>query len=268
MRSAIRYLPWLSALYVGAAVALAERVLLGSVDLAGVGWATLLGASVYLVDRVKPARRLLDPADHAADPERTRWERRHGTALRALAALAALAATVWGWFLHPLLAAVPIGAHLGGLAYGTVARPARLKDLLGIKNLAIGASIAALAGIVTLLTAGEELCPRNTSLVLGALALQIAADALASDLDDAATDPLFGTTTVPGRFGRRAAWLAFLATSTAATALLAVVPSGRVAAAALAATSLALGVLRPQPARAWVDARLPLAALVVIALAR
>lgn len=248
----VGWIPIASAVYVAAAVALVQMPDQVRPDL--VVWSALLAFSVYIFDRVKWWDRALDPADADADPPRATWERHHAVRLRVVAAVAAVAVVAWGLAISPWLAAVATGAQFGGALYGSVPRRVRLKDHFLVKNLAVGGSVAALAGVTTLVSSGAT-PDRRWCGVLACLALQVTADAIASDIDDAASDRHHGTETVAGRLGARRAWSTFVALGlVAAAGLLALAMT--VPGVLLLASTVALGWYRPAPARVWIDLRL------------
>lgn len=250
-----RWLTWVpvaSAAYVGAAVWLAGWPDRG--DLSLVGWSVLLALAVYLLDRVKLRDRDFDPADAEADPVRAAWERRHAVGLRAAASAAAVGALGWGLLTSPALVAVVGAALLGGAVYGSIPRRWRLKDHFLVKNLAVGGSIAALAGVVGLRRGGWPPSGHDLLVLLG-LALLVSADAVASDIDDTTSDRRYGTHTVASVFGPRQGWWVFAGLGGVAAAVW-VAAGSTVPAVALLATTASLVWWRPAPARLWIDLRL------------
>ncbi len=168
-------------------------------------WST--GSSVYLLDRVKPLDRLVDPADRAADPQRFAFVWSHASVLRRVnwvLFVVALASGLWlGW----LAAGAVVLGHLSVLAYAH--RPARLasgsgratrvKDLFLLKNALVGTGMAVFALFLLWTSAGVvSLAAWWASLWVGSL---ISIDALVCDLDDAAADRAYGTATVASRCG-------------------------------------------------------------------
>ncbi|MCA9290871.1 MAG: hypothetical protein KDA25_07070 [Phycisphaerales bacterium] len=252
------------ALYSAAAVVVAARLLDRPLDARAVATAFLLTMSVYLLDRVKPADRYDDPADAAAHPARHAFVRRHRHALRVAVVVLALAAAGVGWLVHPLAPLGVVVAHAGMLAYGTGARRPRPKDRLVLKNLIVGAGLAAMAlGLVTawppiVANLGADVA------VGGMLALIVFADAMLCDLDDAAADAAYGTRTVPNVADVATTWrAAMLVHAVAAAILVAAGLTGligrRVAlvfAATTVLTTVGLRLARPGAVRDWADVRL------------
>lgn len=237
-----------------------------------------IAAATYLLDRVKLADRLLDPADPVAHPTRAAIVRRRRGALRAAILILATLGAAAAWSLHPLAALLAPASLIGVTIYAgrppAASRP-RIKDRLLLKNLAVGASQTAFAA--ALLFAAEQ--PVSASslphIVPGAafLLLIITADAALCDLDDLSADAQFGTRTLPNTLRRAPAirW-ALAAEFVAGVALLACLPllrrpvAGALWAILTPATALGITVLRPAgPVRDLIDARLILIAAVALA---
>lgn len=206
-----------SALYAGGAaggaLAMADLRPGTTRALLGVALAMLVAWLAYLVDRVKPLRRWMDPADAAACPRRDAWLRRHRPQALALTAGVGLLAVVAGWLLSPVLALLAPASAGASVAYGcrpSASRRPRPKDLLPLKNALTGLAYATLVGGVLLVLTpmheptglpavdGSAGGSAGGSIVvaIGVLALLVAADAMRCDLDDRPSDRAFGTRTV------------------------------------------------------------------------
>lgn len=237
--------------------------------------ALLTGISVYLLDRVKLGDRFLDPADTLAHPARFTylWARRR--TLRLAICVLGAAGVIAGWLLHPLLALVVAGAHVGVLLYAGLPpkpgrRPRRVKDVLIIKNVAVGAGISVFATCLLLVARAPDLSTLDAWLAGArplwipalAVALIATADAVLCDLDDVPTDQRYGTQTIPGRSTTRLAWVASLTTQILAGALAILLarraPESIALAIAIPATTAMLWVWSPPAVRDLVDLRLPI----------
>lgn len=246
-------------------------------------WSTALLA--YLLDRVKLRDAWLDPADAQAHPVRYAflYDRRH--AARLLMAGAGLLSLASGWLLHPIAALATGAAVAGVLLYAGRPRTAgagpRIKDRFILKNLFVGAGIAAFALLVLVLAAAPDaprapvpqppdlltrLCtllpapPLLLTLTGLYLTLRVYADAVLCDIDDEAADRAFDTRTLPTRLGGERAWRLAMWARLALAATLLVWPVGPFApraawAAASAAGTVLLRWRRPPKIRDLVDLR-------------
>lgn len=284
--AALRTLAHLSAwnaLYAGALVlAACQTINLPHAPLALLG-ACALALGVFLLDRVKPADALLDPADQAANPERFAFHRRHARTLRA-AIVCALAAGGTLMILddRPIAASFALLAPAGVLLYGTVrpARGPRLKDRPVRKNLAVALAMACFA-LAIALGPSLRLAPRSLLvrapaelLVFAWIALVVFADAALCDLDDAPTDARFGTRTFANTLPAPTLWAGALLVQFLAIPLL--VLAHRSAGSPLAPalwwalavplSTLAIHLANPPRVRDLIDARFALLALVALAI--
>jgi 4-hydroxybenzoate polyprenyltransferase len=274
-------------LYVGAAVVMLSDLLQAPTPLVAAAGATLLTMSVYQLDRIKWSNRLLDPADAEAHPERSAFLLHHATAVRSMSlVLAAASAALLGWRFWPLALLVPL-SHGGMLLYAGGEHSKRIKDRLGLKNLAVAGAITALALTVVLApmrgassagaTGGDAQgwMPPATMTIAGAgfLTLIVLADAMLCDIEDASSDARYGTRTLPNTIGAGGTWAVAMALHVVAAAILIgerLVREGALDAAtwsrptALCASLALLALLRPKNLRDAVDMRL---AVVVVILA-
>lgn len=207
---------WAGAYVIGALIAGAVVAGVGAFgsewrDLVAMWCVGATGVGVYLVDRVKLADRWLDPADARAHPDRWAFLHPRRRLLRAVALAAGLSAIAGACVLAPWLVLVVIGAFVGVLAYAGLPPdphrpPRRLKDMLVVKNLAVGMSIAALS--VLALKAARDV-PLASLITPGFVLTGIVfADAALCDLDDMSSDAAFGTRTIPVTTSRRVTWMA------------------------------------------------------------
>ncbi len=171
-------------------------------------YAGLLALSVYLLDRVKPCDGWLDPSDLAAHPGRMAllWPRRRGVRVVMVACgIGAVAVGAWvGWE----LAVVAPLAWVGVIAYANraIVSP-RPKDILVVKNVAVGVAHAALAAVCVWASLGHDLrAVRPIVVGAGVLALVVIGDAALCDIPDRRADAAHDTRTFSVRFGVGAAW--------------------------------------------------------------
>ncbi len=251
-------------------------------------WAT--GSSVYLLDRVKLADRFFDRADLAASPERFEWLCAHARTVRAFGSVLALVALVLAVLVHPAAAVLVALGHVAVIAYAhrsaDPARRPRAKDILLLKNAAVGGGIASFVTALLVLQSGRASggLSRSMAADLAAaftfMAVLVTADAALSDLDDVATDLPFGTRTIAAAAGAQVTVMVFVLANIAAGAGLAAwaafssPPPARVTLYSWAALvpSTALLVALPAASRRWsvrslIDARLPLLAGLLAVLA-
>ncbi len=192
-------------------------------------FAWLVAASVFIADRVKLRDAWLDPADLAAHPVRMAVLARNARLLRVtMIVCAAMATAIPAWITDGspterfALALLPTLALAGIVAYAPwpAPRARRPKDVVALKNLAVGAGL----GVFSALAAGVGLdsLPSRVVLLVGlALAVRVAADAALCDLDDVEGDRAFGTRTLAVMLGRmRALGVAGAARCVAAIALI------------------------------------------------
>jgi 4-hydroxybenzoate polyprenyltransferase len=246
---------------------------LGSTDdILALACAFCTGVSVYLLDRVKLADRWLDPADRLAHPDRWRFLHPRRRSVRTLGAAAGAIGLLAGALLSVWLVPVVVAAHLGVLVYaGLPADPARarrrLKDLFIIKNLGVGASIAAFA--MALLIGARQATFEAQTLAAGAILLVIVfADAALCDLDDQRADRRFGTRTIPVATSIRATWVVAVTMQLGASILIiAVQPThpAIILAVTLVLTTGLLAAWRPRRIRDPVDIRLALVCTIAAA---
>lgn len=270
--------------YILAAVACFAQLagLAGAITPAVLACAAGTGLGVYLLDRVKLRDRWMDPADRAAAPERYAFLSPRAGAVRALALGALVLAAVAAWAVHPLGPLMIAGAGAGVVLYGGRPRGARarVKDVLIVKNLAVGAGITAFAALLVGAAAwrGTGASPAawviehfaTLALASAHLAARVFADAILCDIEDARADRAFGTSTLPNTVGTRRAWAAAAAIRAAsALALLAWPPAAGARGAGVAwgvVTLVSTGALvlwRPRRVRDVVDARFGVEALAV-----
>ncbi len=243
------------------------------------GFVACLAVSTYLLDRVKPGRRFLDPADQLAHPERSVFMYRYALPVRGLCLSTGLAAALIGLTFSGLAPLVVIGAWGGVLYYarprGTGWRP---KDAFVIKNLCVSAAAVALC-LTTLLLADPALWSTDAfaRLAGGAIivGLIVLGDAALCDLDDVAGDAPFGTRTIPVVRGRRATWGLAHAMHFAAAVLLVwlIISSGVpdrlgwLIGGGLVLTNICLQACRLRSYRPWIDGRLGLLAVMFLLVA-
>lgn len=231
----------------------------------------LLTVSVYLLDRVKPADRMVDPADAVAHPRRHALMERHARKARWATFLLASAAFALFVLVHPLLGAMAPMAHSGMLIYGTIrGKPdaPRPKDRLIVKNLAVGVSITGLALVVFILEVQAVIAMEPLIGAAGFLLLHVFTDAMLCDLDDIEADNTFSTRTIPNTLGVRATWIIAIALNVAAAAWLLLwwriddrpLLAPAVVAGALLITTAGLALVRPRVVRDLVDLKLPIVA--------
>ena len=285
--AAASYLAVWPGLYVAASVLYVQHVVGWATE--GIVWRLLAFAlaaamGVYLLDRVKFRGAWLDPADEAAHPGRYIFIARHAGAVRAFALLLFVVAGVLGWGLSPWLAGMLPAAALGVFAYAGRPRRhrARIKDVLLLKNLFVGAAITGFGVMLSLMPAAGgsverliELARDHAAGLVAAAAtllLRVFADAALCDLDDEASDREHGTVTLPTVMGRRPAWLTAMTLRLIAAAALWLTAGGQAAPRAWAVVTVAstVGLWLYQPARLrdLVDGRFALeagAVLVVLA---
>lgn len=228
-----------------------------------------VAVSVYLIDRVKLADRLVDPGDAETHPRRHAWLWAHRGLARALAGLALVTASVAGYLLHPALALAPLVGQAAVFAYsGVPPRPdrrlARLKDIPLVKNVAAALALATVAA----LSLRHMADPPHLIAIAGAVgvvALLIAADCMMCDVGDARGDRRHGTLTVPVLLGERAGRLiaSVLAVGAAVWAWVVVGPTEWYWPVAIVGSQIALAVVPSRFVRNATDLRLPLLAVVI-----
>lgn len=246
-------------------------------------WCT--GVGVYLLDRVKLADRLLDPSDAASHPSRYRFLAARSGLVRATAVVLGAIGVVSGGSVHPALAAVVPLAFVGVWLYAGVRvlpdgrRRRRVKDVLIVKNLAVGGSITAFVFVLVLADAAhangtglrEELVrdPIRTAWAAVFLAGHVFLDAVLCDVDDRRADARFGTHTIATRAGVFGAWwTAIVGNGVLLIAALGLrwrleLPESLRFGALMLATLVGLRLWRPTRVRDLVDLRLPACALAV-----
>ncbi len=263
-------------LYMTALVGVAAALLAQPLTLAAGLVAFLLTVSVYLMDRVKPADRFVDPADAKAHPTRFAFMRAHAGAIRVAMVLAALGAGAAAWFVHPIAPLGVVLAHAGVLIYGSLPRRPRPKDVFIVKNLTVAAGVTCM--VLPLAAHVEFLAAHvGAATIVGLFVLlHVTADAMLCDVDDREADAAHGTHTAPNRLGVRATWL--LATGLGVLAWVVLVSAGMaelipIRAAwtyggLLVASTVVVRIAAPARVRDWVDLKLPLAAAVAWGLLR
>jgi 4-hydroxybenzoate polyprenyltransferase len=237
--------------------------------------------AVYLLDRVKLRDRWLDPADAQAHPDRFAFLSRHAAYVRVLALSLLAVAGALGTLLRFWGAVIPILAVLGVLLYAGRPRQGRPrpKDIILLKNAYVAAGITGFAALVLMISfppgdgAGALTTPVHRAavpllLACAFLGARVFADAVVCDLDDEDSDRRHGTGTLPTHLGRSRAWNIAMVTRLVSAAMLTVVPvfpwHARLAWAGVTiVSSVALRVADPIRVRDWVDARLPVEAIIV-----
>jgi 4-hydroxybenzoate polyprenyltransferase len=239
----------------------------GSIRPWPIGAAFLLTIGTYLLDRVGPWPAIPDRADVMSVPERVRFLRRRVPRVRLLAGVVLAAAVTLLLAREPLLALLVPASVLGLVVYAHTPDGWRLKDRLLVKNVAVAASMTAMAVVLVWLV--DRPPPAQAALAVIPVFLTATAAAVLCDLDDAAADARRGTRTLPNVFGPAAAWWAagFLIVAAAAVlvvlACLGVMP-WRAAGPMAAAPAVVVGLLlafRPRRVRDLVDVAFPLAML-------
>ena len=290
MIRSLAHLAFFAAVYVAAAVVCAAQLMGAQGSLTPVvllyAWSTALLA--YLLDRVKLRDAWLDPADRQAHPGRFAFLYEHRRAARLLMAGAGVVSLVSGWMIHPsppIAAAGTVVTIAGVLLYAGRPRAPhgapRVKDRFVVKNLFVGAGIAAFAvlvvGMASARGAGEvgeagdaatvsqlvasiRRAAQPLALAFAYLTLRVYADAVLCDIDDEDSDRAHGTRTLPTRYGGARAWDIAMWLRLALAASLLLWPVGPFAARAAwagfsAAGTIALRWLRPAKIRDLVDAR-------------
>ncbi|MEQ8844086.1 MAG: hypothetical protein RIB58_04455 [Phycisphaerales bacterium] len=238
----------------------------------GAGFVAALAVAVYLLDRVKIRDTRFDPADRLAHPARHAFMRRHAGGVRILMVAAALVAAICGRFLSPWTLLLIPAAFVGVFLY---ARPRergwRPKDVFGLKNLAVAASVTALAVATAWLTEPPRLAD---ALPIGALLLIVFGDAAACDLDDVAGDRPFRTRTFVVTLGDLAAWriivgchaIAAIASLIAAAASITPWAPAMTLGPGLLVVTLLIRAARPRLYRPVIDLRLAPVAIVALLL--
>lgn len=245
----------------------------------------LTALGTYLIDRVKLADRLLDPADLAAQPERYAFlrQRTRPTRMLAFGALgvggaSGLAVSRWAP-LATLLCAVGVAIY----AFKPRSRWPRPKDILWLKNLYVAAGITtftALAALAAISTTDSplawiKLAQAHLGAVICAASfvlVRVWIDAALCDIDDEITDRRFGTTTAATLLGgSRVRQLANFV-SLGLCLILLFIPAlplharVRWAVAGLIGT-ISTSLIRPTHLRDFIDMRLPIEALACLILA-
>jgi 4-hydroxybenzoate polyprenyltransferase len=281
-------------LYCAGAVILFAQVSGQVASAAVIGVSGLTATSVYLLDRVKLADRWLDPADQTAHPDRFAFLGEHTMRIRLLALLLGVAAMIVAATIHPVAvvliplasigvvvyAGLPRHGRRGGPARDESRRRTRIKDVLLLKNAAVAASITVFVALLILLDASSSIDALVDSLQNASQTLSIAtaaavlfslvlADAILCDIDDAASDRAHATATIPGQFGKPAAWIVAGVLHVAVAAMLlyvggdsALVPARRLWAGLILASFVLLAIWRPVRLRDLVDARLEVLAVI------
>jgi len=167
--------------------------------------AFLATTGTYLLDRVGVGTTLPDRADVASQPRRVHFLRRTMPAARAWA-FALLVVALALISSEGLLAALVVPLSLVGmLLYGHTTGPRRVKDVLVMKNVAVGVSLVALA--LVLGTVDIHGIRVSALVVAGsALLLHVIGGAMLCDLDDQHADARRGTKTIPNHLGPRITW--------------------------------------------------------------
>lgn len=228
--------------------------------------------SCYLLDRIKVSDARLDPSDAAAQPDRYRFITKHTSTLRTLVVLDVLIATLIAsqiWM--PLLPVPLIGVICVHLYAGRPAAPdnPRIKDFPALKGIVIAGAHTALAYATAVGGTGSIDTLAETTAVLSLLivATMILADAVLCDLDDLRADRAYATKSVPVLIGRSSAWrLALIAHLGAGIGL--IVLESRSAGAIVFVTGIIVSdvlFVFVERQRDWVDARLLLLALLLVA---
>ena len=172
----------------------------------------LCAHSCYLLDRVKISDRRQDPADSIALPLRTMIFARWAKAIRMITIFELLLATIAGWMIHPLLAAIPLLALIVVHFYagrGATPDSPRLKDLPGLKAFMIAGGHLSLTLAVILGNHPDIVSQMSIFVLLGILGvlLIVAGDAILCDIDDHESDLAYNTKSLPVMLGNKRAWL-------------------------------------------------------------
>lgn len=234
--------------------------------------------SVYLHDRLKIRDAWLDPADHAAHPRRYAFLTRHARTYRLLGCVLAMVGLIAAWKVHPAAPTLVVLSHAGVLLYAGLPRHGkhrrRIKDLLLVKNIAVAASITALAVVLCVLSVDQDpwsvIVRDGWRIGIGSAFVFaiVLADAILCDLDDEQADRAFGTRTLPVVLGPRWTWIIAIAITALASAGLVLLGDGTVRSRLWPALAVAgvvvLWLAKPRDMRDAVDMKLPMLALVVV----
>ncbi len=234
----------------------------------------------YLLDRVKFRDADLDPADLQSDPRRHQFLRKWARPLRIVMYTEWVGASVVGTVYSPVLGFSTFAGILAGYLYSgwkPCKRP-RLKDVPGIKAGLVSAAIVGLALLGTLgfhtsgtdnfLHALQTVSWLSWIHVLGVWVI-VFGDAVICDLDDSESDARYSTKSLPVLFGStRASAIAILLLVLGGVA----VTYGRFAGTVVPNRLLLVGlivvsgavILKKQPRRDWIDARMLVIVLVVL----
>ena len=176
-----------------------------------VAFLLLIAHICYLLDRVKLSDSRQDPADAIALPQRALLFAERSRLLRMLLIAEAILASIVGWWISTILVLIPLGALFGVHLYaGRAASPGapRLKDLPALKSFFI--SSAHIALVVAVLWGNDHNLiehPRARVLLsIAGLWLVVSADAILCDIDDAQSDALYATLSLPVLLGKARSW--------------------------------------------------------------
>lgn len=155
---------------------------------------------VYNLDRLYP-----DPADSLNTPLRLRYRNRLRLKRLLLIILGSAVLIIWPLITGQSLLLPGLLLATAGLQFYSRPFPVakiRLKDLPGIKSFFVPAFIAAILVIWPILQAGERFSCLDV-IVFAWCFLVLGINSLVFDLRDIAGDRLYGTPTIPARFGGR-----------------------------------------------------------------
>jgi 4-hydroxybenzoate polyprenyltransferase len=204
---------WATLYSIGVTLTLAE-FLDSPIGLRGLLYVTLCAHGGYLLDRVKFRDPDLDPADLMADHDRHTYLRKHAPRIRVVMALNWIGALIVGVLISPALGILVLCGIGAGYVYSGW-RPAeaggrtRLKDVIGLKAILVSGAVVGLGIAPVLAEIYESDRPLAypefgvLMMTIVGMGLIVFGDAVICDLDDRASDDLFGTKSLPVLLGLR-----------------------------------------------------------------